>query len=80
MMTFTSWRNKIKSIFSIQHLRSNNSRIVALLLFSKKGEAFTSIKGNIVLDGMSSLWNVNVGHGRGEMGRRSKRENDKAYI
>ncbi|WP_394138277.1 aminotransferase family protein [Cytobacillus oceanisediminis] len=37
----------------------------------KKGEGvyLEDIKGNRVIDGMSSLWNVNVGHGRTELGQ-----------
>lgn len=37
----------------------------------KKGEGvyLEDVKGNRVIDGMSSLWNVNVGHGRTELGQ-----------
>jgi adenosylmethionine-8-amino-7-oxononanoate aminotransferase len=32
------------------------------------------VKGNIVIDGMSSLWNVNIGHGRAELGEVAKQQ------
>ncbi|PWW31378.1 putrescine aminotransferase [Cytobacillus oceanisediminis] len=37
----------------------------------KKGEGvyLEDVRGNRVIDGMSSLWNVNVGHGRTELGQ-----------
>ncbi|WP_313800121.1 aspartate aminotransferase family protein [Cytobacillus sp.] len=34
-----------------------------------KGVLLTDITGKTVIDGMSSLWNVNVGHGREELGK-----------
>lgn len=34
-----------------------------------KGVMLTDILENTVIDGMSSLWNVNVGHGREELGK-----------
>ncbi len=38
-------------------------------IFTKgEGIYLEDIKGNKVIDGMSSLWNVNVGHGREELG------------
>lgn len=39
-------------------------------IFTKGDGVFLEdIKGNKVIDGMSSLWNVNIGHGRTEMGK-----------
>jgi putrescine---pyruvate transaminase len=39
-------------------------------IFSKgEGIFLEDIKGNRVIDGMSSLWNVNIGHGREEIGK-----------
>lgn len=34
-----------------------------------KGVYLHDMAGNTVIDGMSSLWNVNVGHGRAELGK-----------
>ncbi|WP_223594864.1 aminotransferase family protein [Neobacillus bataviensis] len=39
-------------------------------IFTKgEGVFLEDIKGNRVIDGMSSLWNVNIGHGREEIGK-----------
>lgn len=39
-------------------------------IFTKgEGVFLEDIKGSKVIDGMSSLWNVNIGHGREEMGK-----------
>ncbi|WP_227935060.1 aminotransferase family protein [Alkalihalobacillus deserti] len=39
-------------------------------IFTKgEGVMLEDIKGNKVIDGMSSLWNVNIGHGRAVMGK-----------
>jgi len=32
-----------------------------------EGSLITDIEGNTYLDGMSGLWNVNIGHGRREL-------------
>jgi putrescine---pyruvate transaminase len=39
-----------------------------------RGIYLEDVKGNIVVDGMSSLWNVNVGHGRTELGEVAKQQ------
>jgi adenosylmethionine-8-amino-7-oxononanoate aminotransferase len=39
----------------------------AKLWVSAKGSVVTDINGNEYLDGLSALWNVNVGHGREEL-------------
>jgi putrescine aminotransferase len=41
----------------------------AFIFSEGKGVHLHDVKGNIVIDGMSSLWNVNIGHGREEIGR-----------
>ncbi|MDT8862916.1 aspartate aminotransferase family protein [Alkalihalobacillus sp. MEB130] len=47
-------------------------------IFTKgKGVFLEDIKGNCVMDGMSSLWNVNIGHGREEMGEVAKEQMSK---
>lgn len=39
-------------------------------IFTKgEGVYLEDVKGNRVIDGMSSLWNVNIGHGRKELGQ-----------
>jgi adenosylmethionine-8-amino-7-oxononanoate aminotransferase len=44
-------------------------------IFTKGNGVFLEdIKGNKVIDGMSSLWNVNIGHGRKEMGEVAKEQ------
>ncbi|WHY03450.1 aspartate aminotransferase family protein [Neobacillus sp. DY30] len=42
----------------------------------KKGEGvfLEDVKGNRVMDGMSSLWNVNIGHGRKELGQAAQEQ------
>lgn len=41
----------------------------AFIFTEGNGIYLRDIKGNTVIDGMSSLWNVNVGHGRKELGQ-----------
>lgn len=41
----------------------------AFIFTEGKGIYLHDMEGNTVIDGMSSLWNVNVGHGREEIGR-----------
>jgi adenosylmethionine-8-amino-7-oxononanoate aminotransferase len=44
-------------------------------IFTKgRGVFLEDLKGNRVIDGMSSLWNVNIGHGREEMGEVAKEQ------
>ncbi|WP_226668047.1 aspartate aminotransferase family protein [Metabacillus litoralis] len=42
-----------------------------------KGIYLEDIKGNLLIDGMSSLWNVNIGHGRNELGEVAKQQMSK---
>ncbi|QGQ45246.1 aspartate aminotransferase family protein [Metabacillus sediminilitoris] len=44
----------------------------AFIFKEGRGIYLEDVKGNIVIDGMSSLWNVNVGHGREELGEVAK--------
>ncbi|ARK29813.1 aminotransferase family protein [Halalkalibacter krulwichiae] len=47
-------------------------------IFTKgEGVYLEDLKGNRVIDGMSSLWNVNIGHGREEMGEVAKEQMSK---
>jgi adenosylmethionine-8-amino-7-oxononanoate aminotransferase len=41
----------------------------AIIYVSGKGAVLTDIDGNDYIDGLSSLWNVAVGHGRAELGQ-----------
>lgn len=41
----------------------------AFIFTEGRGIHLHDVTGNTVIDGMSSLWNVNVGHGREEIGR-----------
>ncbi|WP_209123623.1 aspartate aminotransferase family protein [Alkalihalobacillus sp. BA299] len=51
---------------SIQQQQQNGPSFI----FTKGDGVFLEdIKGNRIIDGMSSLWNVNIGHGRTEMGQ-----------
>ena len=44
-------------------------------IFKKgKGIYLEDVRGKRVIDGMSSLWNVNVGHGRSELGEAAKEQ------
>ncbi|MFD1849743.1 aspartate aminotransferase family protein [Oceanobacillus bengalensis] len=49
---------------SIQQQQENGAKIIV-----DKGEGIyiTDVNGNVYIDAMSSLWNVNVGHGREEL-------------
>lgn len=49
----------------------------SLIFTEGKGIYLTDIKGNKLIDGMSSLWNVNVGHGREEMAETAKEQMSK---
>lgn len=48
-------------------------------LIIEKGEGIylTDKKGKVFIDAMSSLWNVNIGHGRKELGEAAKQQMDK---
>ena len=39
----------------------------AVIYASGKGAVLTDVEGNEYIDGLSSLWNVAVGHGRAEL-------------
>jgi putrescine aminotransferase len=42
---------------------------VPQLMFSRgEGATLTDVEGRVYIDGLASLWNVNVGHGRRELG------------
>lgn len=44
-------------------------------IFKKgKGIYLEDVKGRVVIDGMSSLWNVNVGHGRKKLAKAAKEQ------
>lgn len=49
----------------------------AFIFTEGKGVYLYDITGNKVIDGMSSLWNVNIGHGRTELGEVAKEQMDK---
>lgn len=51
---------------SIKDLQENGPKMII-----EKGEGIylTDVRGNRYIDGMSSLWNVNVGHGRKELAK-----------
>ena len=42
-----------------------------------KGIYLTDISGKTVMDGMSSLWNVHIGHGRRELAETAKQQMEK---
>lgn len=46
----------------------------AFIFTEGKGIYLTDVNGKTVIDGMSSLWNVNVGHGREELGEAAKQQ------
>src|SRR5690625_1020515 len=48
-------------------------------LIIEKGEGIylTDVNGDTYIDAMSSLWNVNIGHGRPELGEVAKEQMDK---
>ncbi|MFJ8515572.1 aminotransferase family protein [Lysinibacillus xylanilyticus] len=49
----------------------------AFIFTEGKGVYLYDITGKKVIDGMSSLWNVNIGHGRTELGEVAKEQMDK---
>lgn len=49
----------------------------AFIFTEGKGIYLTDVKGKTVIDGMSSLWNVNAGHGREELGEAAKQQMSK---
>ena len=51
---------------SIQQQQENGP---AFIFTEGNGVKLTDIEGRTLIDGMSSLWNVNVGHGRKELGQ-----------
>src|SRR5689334_4048602 len=46
----------------------------AIIFERGEGVWLTDINGKRYLDGLSSLWNVNVGHGRGELAEAAERQ------
>ncbi|MDQ0223833.1 aminotransferase family protein [Metabacillus niabensis] len=46
----------------------------AFIFREGKGIYLSDVKGNVVIDGMSSLWNVNIGHGRLEIGEAAREQ------
>ena len=59
---------------SIQMQQENGP---AFIFTEGKGIYLTEISGDKFIDGMSSLWNVNIGHGRKELGSVAKEQMDK---
>lgn len=59
---------------SIKEQQTNGAKVII-----EKGEGIylTDDKGNVFIDAMSSLWNVNIGHGRKELGEVAKQQMDK---
>lgn len=49
----------------------------AAIFCEGKGIYLKDLEGNIYIDGMSSLWNVNVGHGRTEIAEVAKKQMEK---
>ncbi|WP_042352215.1 aminotransferase family protein [Bacillus massiliigorillae] len=49
----------------------------AFIFTEGNGIHLTDVNGKTVIDGMSSLWNVNVGHGREELGEAAKQQMSK---
>jgi putrescine aminotransferase len=50
-------------------LKQQQEQGPAYIFTEGKGVHLHDIKGNTFIDGLSSLWNVNIGHGREELGR-----------
>ncbi|KQL49757.1 aminotransferase [Brevibacillus choshinensis] len=59
---------------SIQQHQKNGP---TLIIKDGKGVYLTDVYGNRFIDGMASLWNVNIGHGRKEMGEAAKEQMEK---
>lgn len=59
---------------SIQQHQKNGP---TLIIKEGKGVYLTDVYGNRFIDGMASLWNVNIGHGRSEMGEAAKEQMEK---
>lgn len=59
---------------SIKEQQTKGAKVII-----EKGEGIylTDDKGNVFIDAMSSLWNVNIGHGRKELGEVAKQQMDK---
>src|SRR5699024_9110775 len=49
----------------------------ALFITEAEGIYLKDAEGNSIIDGLSSLWNVNIGHGRKEMGEAAKEQMNK---
>ena len=52
----------------------------AVIFASGKGATLKDINGKEYIDGLSSLWNVAVGHGRAELAARACGETCRAYL
>lgn len=58
-------------------IKDQQSAGPSFIFHKGKGIYLEDVKGNVVIDGMSSLWNVNVGHGREELAEVAKEQMSK---
>jgi adenosylmethionine-8-amino-7-oxononanoate aminotransferase len=56
----------ISHVIHPQYLQGDQRK--AIILESGKGAVLTDVRGKEYIDGLSSLWNVAIGHGRTELG------------
>ncbi|HEX3972590.1 MAG TPA: hypothetical protein VHX19_14770, partial [Stellaceae bacterium] len=53
--------------FLVHPLHHPEDHKAPLFIDHGKGEMLYDVDGRGVIDGLSGLWNVNIGHGRGEL-------------
>ena len=58
-------------IHPLQHPQDHSNPVIYV---KGEGSTVTDIEGNTYIDGLSSLWNVHVGHGRRELGEVAARQ------
>lgn len=58
-------------IHPLQHPQDHDNPVVYV---RGEGATVTDIDGNTYIDGLSSLWNVNIGHGRRELGEAASQQ------
>ena len=61
-------------------IKEQQEKGAKLIIEKGDGIYLTDTDGRVFIDAMSSLWNVNIGHGRKELAERGKGANGKVSL
>lgn len=76
MENLIEWDKK-HFIHPTSSIKDQQEKGAKLIIEKGEGIYLTDKEGNVFIDAMSSLWNVNIGHGRKELGEAAKQQMDK---